>query len=89
MAFTEKTLTLIAHGSGNQVFQYVTNDDLATVKGTGYFATDLLKKGDVILTSLDLDGTPAFTTLMASAVASGVATVVEATVSSCEACKAS
>ena len=88
MAFTEKTLTLVAHGSGNQVFQYITNDDLATIKTSGYFATDLLKKGDVILTSLDLDGTPAFVTLMASAVSSGIATVVEATVSSCTACQA-
>jgi hypothetical protein len=84
MAFTEKTLTLVAHGSGNQVFQYVTDDNLAAVETAGYFTTELLKKGDVILASLDMDGTPKLVIYLVSAVSSGVATITQNTVTACE-----
>ena len=85
MAFTEKTLTLVAHGSGNQVFQYVTDDNLAAVETAGYFTTELLKKGDVILASLDMDGTPKLVIYLVSAASSGVATIKQNTITACEA----
>lgn len=64
---------------GLTVWGYVTNDDLATVAGSGYFnsATSLLKHGDQIVVSGDLDGTPAVNTYVVSS-ASGAATVTVA-----------
>jgi hypothetical protein len=60
----------------NSVFMYVTNDTLATVAASGYFnnATSYLCKGDLILVSGDVDGTPATNCYMVNS-ATGAATV--------------
>lgn len=62
MAYIADDLVCIAHGAGQtQIFSYVTNDLITGVDDSGYFndATDRLRKGDFILVSGDLDGTPA------------------------------
>lgn len=47
---------------------YVTNDTKATIEGAGYFnsAANLLKLGDIIEVSGDLDGTPFYTIYIVS-----------------------
>lgn len=69
MALTPKSLvriaqTALAANSVTSLFFYVTNDPAATVETAGYFndIRNRLKKGDVILVSLDLDGTSALRT---------------------------
>lgn len=86
MAFTQSNLILVAHGSSNQLFQYVTNDDLTSVKGEGYFTTPVLSKGDVIFASLSMDSTPELATLLVAEVEGGIATVKEASVTKCASC---
>lgn len=80
MAFENKKLCLIAHSSGNQIFHYVSNDDATAVETANYFnqacETANLKKGDVVIASLDLDGTPAIKTYMVSDISAGVVSVV-------------
>ncbi len=41
-----------------KVWHYVTNDADTVVEADGYFDATEMGKGDVILASLDLDGTP-------------------------------
>lgn len=69
MAFNSygfKTLTHIgtiagAAGTMRSLHAYVTNDDADAVETSGYFDTvaDRIKTGDIVMCSLDLDGTPA------------------------------
>ncbi len=81
MAFNEKKLTLVAHGSGNQLFQYVTEDTLATVAASGYANTETMRKGDAVMVSAGLgsSGDPELGFYMVSAVTDGVATLVPVT----------
>lgn len=82
MAFNEEKLTLVAHGSGNQLFQYVTEDALATVEASGYAATETMRKGDAVMVSAGLgsNGTPELGFYMVSAVTDGVASLTPVTV---------
>jgi hypothetical protein len=68
MAYDAKGLKLIsvggAIGSGagsvKNVYHYATNDTDTVVEGNGYFdgvAGDPLNAGDIIIASLDIDGT--------------------------------
>ena len=51
-----------ADGSGassvKSLYHYVTNDADTVVEADGYFDSTGLKKGDIVIASLDLDGTP-------------------------------
>lgn len=72
MAFNQDGLKLIApggtiaatypdSGTTRNVYHYITNDDLATVLADAYFdgvASDPLLAGDIILASVDIDGSP-------------------------------
>lgn len=68
MAFALTGLKCISHvgsigtgaGSVRKVFSYITNDDAATVQAAGYFnsVASSFAVGDVVIASLDLDGTP-------------------------------
>lgn len=65
-----------------KVYHYVTNDDASTVQATGYFNSiwDQFSIGDVMLASLDLDGTPVFKAYMITAAsASGVTIALQTT----------
>lgn len=71
------TLPPLSGGSEpGMVYGYKTNDTLATVATSGYFnsATDILRLGDQIVVSGDLDGTPAINTYVVSS-ATGATTV--------------
>jgi hypothetical protein len=66
-------------GSVKQIHHYVTNDLLSEVDDSGYFnsITALLRKGDQIVVSGDIDGTPAINTfLVSSATGAGTVTTV-------------
>lgn len=41
-----------------KIWHYVTNDADTVVEANGYFDTTEMAKGDIIMASLDLDGTP-------------------------------
>lgn len=77
MAFDESKLTLIAHGSGNQLFQYITDDSLETVETAGYAKTITMRKGDAIIVSAGLGdtGTPEVGLYVVAKVADGVASL--------------
>lgn len=85
MAYYDKALSRIASGGvlsssatrGQSVFSYLTNDDAAAVQTSGYFndAGPRLTKGDVILASLDLDGTPEARAYLVSAATATTATI--------------
>lgn len=71
------TLPPLSGGSEpGMVYGYKTNDTLAEVATSGYFnsATSILRLGDQIVVSGDLDGTPAINTYVVSS-ASGADTV--------------
>ena len=69
MAYSKSDLIALGYGPGAAtVWMYRTNDTLADVMAAGYFngAAELLKVGDLIMTALDVDGTPATRTLIVS-----------------------
>lgn len=82
MAFSTfgfKTITHIgsaagAAGSNRSLHAYVTNDDAAAVETTSYFdgIAERLKVGDIIMVSLDMDGTPAGRNYVVSGITDGV-----------------
>lgn len=68
MAFIKRGFNTVADmgkiattGICNALHTYITNDNAAAVEGSGYFNAMAykLKIGDIILCSLDIDGTPA------------------------------
>lgn len=67
MAYSASKLRSVANGSSlgtgygtNRIWHYISNDLLSAIVASGYFnsATDLLRKGDIIVISADQDGTP-------------------------------
>ncbi len=87
MAFNAKGFKTITHigtpdpngaaGSNVCLHAYVTNDDTAGVITGGYFnsVAARLKKGDIIMMSLDNDGTAMLRNYVVASVAAGVVTV--------------
>lgn len=80
MAYNARGLVTIAIGANRpgatsaerarQIHHYSTDDDtVATLIAAGYFnsARDLIKPGDIILCSLNLDATPVGTSLICTA----------------------
>lgn len=66
-----------AAGSNVCLHAYVTNDDKAGVETSGYFNSlaSRLKKGDIIMISLDNDGTAALRNYVVSSVSAGVVAI--------------
>lgn len=66
MAFAATGLQLFAKGgalgsgagSVASIWHYVTNDADTVVEAGGYFDTTAMAKGDIVIASLDVDGTP-------------------------------
>lgn len=67
---------LVVGALANSVFAYVSNDTLVAIATSGYFnsATNYLAKGDIIVVSGDVDGTPAINNYVVNS-ATGAATV--------------
>jgi hypothetical protein len=75
MAFTAASLTkmgdsMVSAGVVQNCYFYATADAAATVVAAGYFnaARNTLRKGDVILAAQVINGTPAYTTYILTAV---------------------
>lgn len=58
MAFKSSDLSVLAYANNFTLWHYTTTD--AAVTGGGYFnaASDMVRVNDLIITSLDTDGTP-------------------------------
>jgi hypothetical protein len=58
MAYQSNDLSVLAYANNFTLWHYTTND--AAVTGANYFngASDMLRVNDLIITSLDTDGTP-------------------------------
>jgi hypothetical protein len=91
MAFDQKGLSRIQStgsvgtgaGSVKSVLHYATNDDASAVQTSGYFnsAAKILALGDVIIASLDLDGTPVLKNYMVTANTGSAVTIAAQTTS--------
>jgi len=68
-------------GSVRSLYRFATNDDAATVEAAGYFnaAVAQLTVGDVIIASLDLDGSPLGKLYIVTAVTSTAVTIAKFT----------
>lgn len=85
MAFALTGLKCISHlgsigtgsGSVKKLFSYVTNDDAATVQAAGYFnsVAAQFSVGDVIIASLDLDGSPLMKNYVVTAASATAVTI--------------
>ena len=70
MAYSARNLSVLSYANGFTLWHYTTPDSAATVAGTGYFneASDLLRKGDMIIDNTATGGTvtPKFYTVTAA-----------------------
>jgi hypothetical protein len=58
MAYEAKNLSVLAYANGFTLWHYTTGN--ATILSPGYFASasDMLRKGDLIIATVDAAGTP-------------------------------
>ncbi len=77
MAYSARNLSVLSYANGFTLWHYTTPDTATTVATAAYFndASDLLRKGDMIITNTSTGGTvtPKFYTV--TAVASGSVTI--------------
>lgn len=75
------TVNAALAGSVRNFHAYVTNDDAAAVETTDYFLTlyERLKVGDLLVVSLDLDGTPTVRWYVVTASTSATVTIARET----------
>jgi hypothetical protein len=75
MAFLPSDLSVLAYANNFTLWHYTTID--AAVTGAGYFnnASDMVRENDLIITSLDTDGTPSTVFYIVTDVTNGVVTV--------------
>jgi hypothetical protein len=70
MAYSARNLSVLSYANGFTLWHYTTTDTASTVATTGYFndASDLLRKGDMIITNTSTGGTviPKFYTVTAA-----------------------
>jgi hypothetical protein len=70
-------------GENRSLWGYLTNDDTAAVETAGYFTSHYpyMKKGDIIMCSLDLDGTAMLRNYIVSASSSSAVSITAQDVS--------
>ena len=89
MAFSNDGLRRLTHGgvtaagSGNvvSIWHYATNDADTVVEADGYFdsVSEQMSTGDIIMASLDLDGTPELKSYIATVTTGDVAIALQST----------
>ena len=79
MSMNSKNLSVLAYSNGFTLWHYKTVDAKATVLASNYFndVANIFNAGDVIIASVDIEGTPAITFLTVSSVSSGVVSVAD------------
>jgi hypothetical protein len=77
MAYSARNLSVLSYANGFTLWHYTTVDNNTAVTTAGYFndASDLLRKGDLIIANVDNAGTLTAKIYSVSASASGVVTV--------------
>ena len=75
MSFKSSDLSVLAYANNFTLWHYTTADDAVT--GAGYFngASDTIRVNDLIITSLDTDGTPFTVFYIVTGNAGGTVTV--------------
>lgn len=77
MAYSARNLSVLSYANGFTLWHYATTDNATAVAAAGYFndASDLLRKGDLILANTSTAGTLAAKIYSVANSASGVVTV--------------
>ena len=80
MAFAARNLSVLSYANGFTLWHYTSTDNNAAVIAASYFnsASDMLRKGDLIIANVDTGGTQANKQYFVSNVASGVVTIATA-----------
>jgi len=80
MAFAARNLSVLSYANGFTLWHYTSTDNNTAVTAGGYFnsASDMLRKGDLIIANVDTGGTQANKQYFVSNVASGVVTIATA-----------
>lgn len=77
MAYDSKNFSVMAYANGFTLWNYSSEDDLNTVKGSGYFndIAPFARKGDMILTNAGIASTLESAVLSVSSIEDGTVTV--------------
>lgn len=59
MSFKSSDLSVLAYANNFTLWHYTTSDNAVTQSGYFNAASDMMRANDLIITSLDTDGTPA------------------------------
>lgn len=80
MAFAARNLSVLSYANGFTLWHYTSTDNNTAATGAGYFntASDMLRKGDLIIANVDTGGTQANKQYFVSNVANGVVTITTA-----------
>lgn len=80
MAFAARNLSVLSYANGFTLWHYTSTDNNTAVTTANYFnsASDMLRKGDLIIANVDTGGTQANKQYFVSAVTSGVVTITTA-----------
>ncbi|MDB5477727.1 MAG: hypothetical protein JWM96_222 [Alphaproteobacteria bacterium] len=80
MAFAARNLSVLSYANGFTLWHYTTTDNNTAVIAGNYFnaASDLVRKGDLIVANVDTGGTQANKMYFVASVASGVVTITTA-----------
>ncbi len=79
MTFAARNLSVLSYANGFTLWHYTSTDNNAAVTGANYFdaASDMLRKGDLIVANVDTGGTQVNKLLFVASVTSGVVTVAD------------
>jgi len=74
MSMNSKNLSVLAYANGFTLWHYKTADAKATVTGEGYFnsVANIFTVGDLIVTSMSIEGTMETKIYVVSSISSGV-----------------
>ncbi len=80
MAFAARNLSVLSYANGFTLWHYTTTDNNTVVTTAAYFntASDMLRKGDLIIANVDTGGTQANKQYFVSNVTNGVVTITTA-----------
>jgi len=80
MAFATRNLSVLSYANGFTLWHYTSTDNNTAVTAANYFntASDMLRKGDLIVANVDTGGTQANKLYFVGNVANGVVTIATA-----------
>ena len=77
MSMNSKNLSVLAYANGFTLWHYKTDDEKTVVTGQNYFnsVANIFNVGDLIVSSMDIDGTLTTSIFVVSSITSGVVVV--------------